>query len=465
MGFGYGRGVDEGAYHSRRLSNLYGGKPKKTVFDTSQCAHVWAQQSQDWGRNAKGTVFFERETIYSYGHHFPMARFIRPNVVLVNSAKFSVSTSSHQRDVESAIRHKKTFEVRNVKAATKSEHESNLAEYKSAFASAEKTARNTRVKAGSRKWALQSMPGIMSAANEYARLFLRKRKPVLELPADFDWLESQIDKDQSTRDQKDALREFARASSIHAKMRGARHVVRETFKAKRLDAAFVPIDAKRFLRVWHAARKAYAFLDFACKPDRNHAIWTAQANHYGDKNALKLHRGFDYSRPRGFVRFDNFAQRIKTDAEIEAERLQRAQWQRQWDAEIAQREKQRAEEQGARERLKNASIDELREHWRQTGIDATSKQSLHDSPCMLRLNGDVIFTSWGANFPAEHARRAWPAIKRVFASGTAWQTNGHKIPLGHFQVDSISTSGELRAGCHTLTRAEIERCAAELGLS
>jgi hypothetical protein len=446
---------------------MYGGKPKKTVFDTAQCAHVWAQQTQDWGRNAKGTVYFERETIYSYGSHFPMARFATPEIVLINKEKYSVSTSSHQGVVSGAVRHKKRFYVKNVRAASKSEHESNLADYKKDFESSEKLARNTRANPWRRKYALESLPGIAEAANSYARAFLRKRKNVIELPADFDLLANEIAKADATRVQKHALRDFNKARVIHSKMRGARAVISTTIKARQAGAAFAPIDVARFLRVWRAARKAYNFLVHARKPHAVHAVCTAQGSYYFDKNALEIFKGYAFNRPQGFQRFDRFAECMKTDAEIAAEAERRAQWEAEWEARREREKKQRAEEKAARERLKNASAAELIAYWRQTGIDATSNYALRSWPCMLRIDGDAIVTSWGASFPSEHARRAWPVIKRVFESGKAWHTNGHKIPLGHFKVDSIvpDNGGTLRAGCHTLARAEIELCAAALGLT
>lgn len=73
----------------------------RRVFSSHQdCADVWAQQRQESGTTGKGRVFFEGEIIYSYGRHFPMARFIDnangERVVLVNESRYSVSTSKHQ---------------------------------------------------------------------------------------------------------------------------------------------------------------------------------------------------------------------------------------------------------------------------------------------------------------------------------------------------------------------------------
>lgn len=61
-------------------------------------------------RNSRGkNVFTDGDRIYSYGMHFVMAETFRnpdgsPRFVLVNGDRYSVSTSSHQSDVRSALR-------------------------------------------------------------------------------------------------------------------------------------------------------------------------------------------------------------------------------------------------------------------------------------------------------------------------------------------------------------------------
>ena len=71
----------------------------KRVFSShSEVCHVWASQSQDTG--SAGNVYFDGATIYSYGRHFPMAKFQKmPNgrtVVLFETGGYSNSTSHHQ---------------------------------------------------------------------------------------------------------------------------------------------------------------------------------------------------------------------------------------------------------------------------------------------------------------------------------------------------------------------------------
>lgn len=81
-------------------------KPKreKRIFsDSAEVAHVWAQQRQAYGCNPRRNIYFEGATIYSYGTHFPIARFAGRDVVLVNCNGWSNTTAGHKRDVADAL--------------------------------------------------------------------------------------------------------------------------------------------------------------------------------------------------------------------------------------------------------------------------------------------------------------------------------------------------------------------------
>lgn len=68
----------------------------KTVFSgASKLAHVWAAQSQPRGR--AGNVYFDGETIYSYGPHYPIARFVEPDLVFWNDTSSTPTTNSRHR--------------------------------------------------------------------------------------------------------------------------------------------------------------------------------------------------------------------------------------------------------------------------------------------------------------------------------------------------------------------------------
>jgi hypothetical protein len=79
---------------------------KKVFSSHSEVAEVWAQRSQSEGRATN--VFFEGDTIYSWGRHVAMARWFKhaqtgEPAVLVTTDSYSVSTSKHQSIVRRAI--------------------------------------------------------------------------------------------------------------------------------------------------------------------------------------------------------------------------------------------------------------------------------------------------------------------------------------------------------------------------
>jgi hypothetical protein len=86
-------------------------------------------------------------------------------------------------------------------------------------------------------------------------------------------------------------------------------------------------------------------------------------------------------------------------------------------------------------------------------------------PCLLRLNGDTVETSWHASFRVKDAKLAFRLVERVRKSGQCWKPNGEKSPaLGHYKIDRVAADGTVRAGCHTVAWSEIERIAKELEL-
>jgi hypothetical protein len=87
-----------------------------------------------------------------------------------------------------------------------------------------------------------------------------------------------------------------------------------------------------------------------------------------------------------------------------------------------------------------------------------------DQDIMLRVRGESVETSRGASVPVEHAKRLWRAIKACHATGKAWEPNGHAMPVGHFKVDRIEPNGDMRAGCHFIKFAELQRMSFALGL-
>lgn len=94
--------------------------------------------------------------------------------------------------------------------------------------------------------------------------------------------------------------------------------------------------------------------------------------------------------------------------------------------------------------------------WRNGGGRATYHVS-YNVPTMLRIRGEMVETSKGAEFPISHALRAIPLVLRCRERGIDWHRNGHTVHLGSFQIDSIDAFGNVTAGCHVVMFDEIER--------
>lgn len=90
----------------------------KTVGNTSFVIEAWLAQRQkfagtpqnkpglgSWGQPGYNgrRMFFEEQTIYSYGHHFPIARLIGNNRVLFTAQEYSATTRNHKYQVEAAL--------------------------------------------------------------------------------------------------------------------------------------------------------------------------------------------------------------------------------------------------------------------------------------------------------------------------------------------------------------------------
>lgn len=89
----------------------------KTVFTPSELPHVFARQSQEEGRTSSRNFFFRKNVIYSYGHHFPIAKILDSGIVLFTNRGYSNTTAQHIAAVRSALNHKDKIYVNNPTAS------------------------------------------------------------------------------------------------------------------------------------------------------------------------------------------------------------------------------------------------------------------------------------------------------------------------------------------------------------
>jgi hypothetical protein len=70
-------------------------------MNNSQISHAWAHQTKPNGKGSN--LFFEGDTIYSYGYHFPIAKKVNSGTVLFTSRSYSNTTAGHKSLVARAI--------------------------------------------------------------------------------------------------------------------------------------------------------------------------------------------------------------------------------------------------------------------------------------------------------------------------------------------------------------------------
>ena len=67
----------------------------KKVFSNTDCVHTFAQRTQNNGRTSNNNIFFEGDSIYSYGYHYELGRFLDDKTILINDEGYSNSTAKH----------------------------------------------------------------------------------------------------------------------------------------------------------------------------------------------------------------------------------------------------------------------------------------------------------------------------------------------------------------------------------
>lgn len=80
------------------------------VHVNSEVAALWASRAQSSARNGTGSFYFEGDTIYSYGPHFPIARIVQnasgSYAVLITTRSYSATSAGHVYTVWGvALRH------------------------------------------------------------------------------------------------------------------------------------------------------------------------------------------------------------------------------------------------------------------------------------------------------------------------------------------------------------------------
>lgn len=141
---------------------------------TYETVKAWASGASE-GKNRHGTVYFHNRTIFSYGSHFPMARFVEGRVALYTTRGYSNSTARHKSYVWRALyeRNVAIFNVFDPSSSDNAQHFQNYLERAAEVL-------DQAAKARSRKDRLFSdAAGIIEEANHFATLFELNTRAIL----------------------------------------------------------------------------------------------------------------------------------------------------------------------------------------------------------------------------------------------------------------------------------------------
>jgi hypothetical protein len=124
--------------------------------------------------------------------------------------------------------------------------------------------------------------------------------------------------------------------------------------------------------------------------------------------------------------------------------------------------KEREEREAAEQRAKD---QKQVERWLTAGEGYFPRSFKKYHEDQITIKGDIVTTSQGAEAPLDHVIKALEFYMKRAHTGQddghgaflPYHTNGHKIALGHFTLDSIDEQGNVKAGCHYFTAQEIAR--------
>lgn len=133
-----------------------------TPKNNSEVAHFWANQTQASGRGSH--FYFEGDTIYSYGSHFPIARHYKGHVLFTTDS-YSVSTSRHMGEARHAIPAR--LKVFYVSDPTRNPSAKDLKHYKERIEALATKAGRARKPA----WDLECLTKLIAEANDFAKTF------------------------------------------------------------------------------------------------------------------------------------------------------------------------------------------------------------------------------------------------------------------------------------------------------
>lgn len=461
MGFGYG-------FQSTQGISGKGRNGEKQVFrDTAQCAHVWAQQTQARGRNPKGSVFFEGETIYSYRHSAPMARFLSATVdgariVLLCECKYSVTTSSHQNDVRRALN---GLNVALLRVPDLSEWRGDKAQCRALLLASSYPVRDAET--------IKAAYGFsFDLERERARI---ARDAEAEAARQ---LRASLKSARATRDEASPRRVAAYLAQCAANLAIIRDDREASDKQTRAIGNVDKLRAARLLLSKHGEKRASVekmraaekqIAAFAVQFGELKARLRAELQRANERRALARElRAIrkdvaTFAGSNGCLAEYTWKNAIRLEASPRAVKLAFNAWSFvQFIRELRETvDAANPRAYYARVELRRR-IDARKRAERvtaETWINGARGSFYQESPTLVRRDGERLQTSRNAEAPFSHAVAIFVKAQHCRFNGVTWKANGERFRAGAFELDSIDARGNIRVGCHTIAFEEMLRLA------
>lgn len=451
----------------------------QTVFANAMVAHVWAQGSQAHGRSHNGNFYFDGRILYSYGSHFAVGVLMNDGAAVLNSDRYSISTSGMQSDALQAVKGERVHVPALQDIARDLSRIANNGAAKSPDAVAaiirhiETHAAAMSIKAGVYHW--QEEPAGEGDETRADRLLRFCGIPKARASAAIKRglakaaKRAKADAAQSRKRQKaEAVKVADMSPNEFDLYLDRRFHVRpftgqaqgDEYAAERLRNASKELF--RLIKTAKAEKLSAARLG-RLKAHRAGILATLKA--YNDDRA-------GYVAAYHAERFANWEARYSA-AKDDAERL--AVWKSNGvkAADYAEGTPERAKLEAAdvegralydAERM--AAEREAREAWLRGEGDRYARLRGANGTALVRRSsdGERLETSQGADVPWSHAVKAFRFIRLCVEKGEAFHTNGRVIRVGHFTVDYITADGDMKAGCHRFAWADMKALAEREGV-
>lgn len=506
MGFGYG-------YSSR---SDHGGKR----YNNRQTAHVWNAQTERRGQSNNGNFYFEGAALYSYGSHFLVAYIMPDGVALFNADSYSVSTSGHQSDARGAASNRDSFSIAGLTALypllanitagkldsrQKKRARDLIREHAGALAKSRRYAAGVsddyewldepdehgrryriidRSEAETAGAYLTRMAGLPAASWPKLEREAAKAKAKREAEAAKRDHRAKLDSAVRLADMTDS--EFRKALAVaNPEHNGVAYAGEAEARLKRLSLNLLRAlklanaegFSKRRRETLKRRRKETAerlaiiaelesiVLKRRQLRDDIRLVRALQDEWRGHENELPS----DYWRIRNLGNGAEALKRLSESAAFPAAtrerlRFEAARVEATCERFAAEWDRVQTEKREAERRAREMELADYKRAWLAGEVPLARTFDAESGGAALRIKGERLETSHGAEVPLAEAVRAFRFIKLCREHGREWQANGQQIRVGSFRLDWINAAGDMKAGCHRFTWPEIERAAKLAGV-